>query len=290
MTAAITAQIEWNTGLRANLRLWPRVGPNIAAFANAAGEAYDQEAILQKYFGSESGKVARTTRAVREAQDAAAYAGLAYVDEKSRLICLTDFGASTFSFLGVIGQRPFANRGNWHLLLEEFILGYQCIRQYAAIWSLMARTNYQLTNDELNRAMLRITSFAAIPEVAEAVLRARASGNPEVDIGPRAYDARPGDEVAERTEGADRDEDDSRDEVDVSQMRKAMNPWFALAGAGGLIIPLAGRETERRMVVEARPIVERALSTPEVGLYNAASDARTAIAISRLSTVRRPRA
>ena len=255
--------IAWNTGLRANLVLWPEVAPNIAAIARCDGELYDQDALRSKYF-QEDDTGPNTNRAVRDATAITSLAGLLYRQPtpQDRLF-LTDLGASVFSFLGVLGERHFSNKNNLGLLVEPMARGLSVIREYQVIWRLMRATDNSLSNNELNRAMKRITQLDDIAPTAAAILEARVTGQLS-SIGDPLY--LPPEEADER---------------------KAMNPWFRVAGAGGVLIDIDGADGSRHLRPEAAEVID-ALLLASPPLFDSSSDMKVATAIARRAAVARP--
>ena len=168
--------LRWRTNLRANLVLWPDVGPNIDALVGADGHPYNEEELIKLFPASskETAKVPTDARAVRNTFEALALAGLAFKDSSNPpKLQLTDLGAALFTFLGAGGHKRFANEGNRSLISDLLIRGLSIIVEYRAIWMLMRQTNDLLSNEELNRAMARIKYLEDVPDVARLVNEAR---------------------------------------------------------------------------------------------------------------------
>ena len=141
-------------------------------------------------------------------------------------------------------SRRIGNHFNVHLLGRLFALGFACIAEYRAILQLMLHCDGRLSNEELNRAMSTVRSDVDIAEVASMVRAARSSDDPLL-IGPRIY----------------KDEQFGNPTTRPDQ-RKAMNPWFLLAGAGGVLIAFERDEEYRSIRPWARPLLAAALSAP----------------------------
>lgn len=258
--------LKWDSNLRANLVLWPKIAPNIAALANADGQPYVEEDLL-KSFPSESSKAPKDARAVRNTFEAMALAGLAYKDSSGMpVLRLSDLGTAVFTFFGVVGGKSFANDRNRRVLADVMIAGLSIVVEYRAIWMLLRRTNGLLSNEELNRAMRRIQYLEDVDRAARLVLESREKGDPAT-IGPRLYR-----------------EEEFADEAKRSDQRKAMNPQFLLAGAGRLFIAMEDGTDLRRLEDWAVPIIDRRMDDPST-LVHASTDEETVRLISEHACV-----
>jgi hypothetical protein len=261
--------LKWDTNLRANLVLWPKVVANIGALAQADGQPYVEEDLLKQFtsLAPAATKAPTDSRAVRNTFEALALAGLAYKDASGPpTFRLSDLGASVFTFLGVIGDKTFANGRNRRVLADAMIAGLSIVVEYRAIWMLFRKTNGLLSNEELNRAMGRIQYLEDIPLVADRVLEARQKKDPAL-IGSRFYK-----------------DDEFADESKRSDQRKAMNPQFLLAGAGRLLIAMEDDSEFRRLEDWAIPVIDRRLDDPSM-LIHAGTDEETVRLVSEHACV-----
>jgi hypothetical protein len=232
----------------------------MAVIARCHGYPYDEQALLEKFtesdpeeaddslpVGEESPSDSEAApepskekrRKVRSALEVMTLSGLACRDGNPERLILTDLGWTTFTFLGPVREGR-ANANNIQLLGAPLVRGLGRVAEYRAILQLMRWTDNTLTNEELNRALNRISSMGDVAAAAEAVMNARARGDPRL-IGDRIHD--------DHKYGDPRRENDHRN---------AMNPYFNLAGAGGIIISL--EESERRIQAWAVPMIDEALS------------------------------
>jgi hypothetical protein len=242
--------LNWRTNLRANLDLWPDVSQNITTLCRFDGQVYDETAILPD-----------NDRAVRQTAEILALSGLAYKEGAPPIFHLTNLGRCLFSFLGVIGATKFANDANRYLLAEALIRALSVVLEYRAVWELMLRTANILTNEELNRAMGRLTYLADIPATAQAILKARDAGTVTA-IGPRLY------------------EDSKFGGPNENDQRKAINPIFLLAGGGRIFLQLDQSSENRRLDDWAVPLIKRQLEEP-ASLMHADTNAETVQFISK---------
>src|SRR5579863_124779 len=236
--------LQWDSNLRANLALWPKVLPNIAALVKCDGQPYVEEEFMKTFpsTSSEGSKAPKDSRAVRNTFEALALSGLAYKDSATPpILHLSDLEISVFTFLGVLGEKSFANERNRRVLADALIAGLSIVVEYRAIWMLLRRTNGLLTNEELNRAMRRIQYLEDVEEAGQAVLAARGKKDPTL-IGPRLYK-----------------EEEYSDETKKTDQRKAMNPQFLLAGGGRLFISMEDGADYRRLEDWAVPLIDRRL-------------------------------
>jgi len=248
--------LKWDSNLRANLALWPKVLPNIVALAKCDGEPYVEEELMKTFptTASDGSKSPKDSRAVRNTFEALALAGLAYKDSTSvPVLRLSDLGVAVFTFLGVLGNRSFANERNRRVLADAIIAGLSIVVEYRAVWMLLRRTNGLLANEELNRAMGRIQYLEDVEEAGQAVLAAR-SKNDVTLIGPRLYN-----------------DGEYSDESKRADQRKAMNPQFLLAGGGRLFISMEDGTDYRRLEDWAVPLIDRRLDDPST-LIHASTD------------------
>jgi len=229
----LTVPTRWDLNLRANLRLWPDVSPNIVALASLAGEPYDEEKFVEAF-----PEGVNDPRAVRQTLEMLAQCGMAYrEDTPEDRFRLSRLGSNLLSFLGVPQGPEFANEENLRLAARPLIRSLARIIECRAIWMLMLGCDNQLSNEELNRAIKRIESLDDIPAVAADVMQARLEDDVE-RIGPRVYDA------------------DKYGGPHESDQRKAMNPQFLLAGGGGIFISVVQTEMMRRIAPWAVPFLE----------------------------------
>jgi hypothetical protein len=229
--------MAWDLNLRANLRLWPKPSPNVAALVSFEGQPYDDEAIVME-------GAASNPRAVRQTFEVLAQCGLAYRDRTSGdVLRLSPLGRNALSFLGIPEGRRFANEKNLRLVAGPLIRALAGIVECRAIWMLMRACEDKLSNEELNRAIARIATIVDVPETARDVMQARFQGDPSL-IGPRSYD------------------DSKYGTPEESDQRKAMNPQFLLAGGGGIFISVIQTEMMRAIEPWAAPLIDQALSGP----------------------------
>lgn len=230
----------WDLNLRAILRLWPEPSPNVAALAAFDGQPYDEETILAAFPAS-----AANPRAVRQTFEALAQSALMYRDRSvGDQLRISPLGGNVLSFLGIVGERRFANAANLELVARPLIRALAAIVECRAIWMLMRACSDMLSNEELNRAIARIPTLAEVPAAAAAINKARLSGDP-TEIGPREYE--------EAKYGG----------VNETDQRKAMNPQFLLAGGGGVFISLGHGNPMRRLEPWSIPWIDRALATED---------------------------
>lgn len=254
------AATQWDINLRANLRLWPEPLPNVRALCGAIGSIWDEEQIAAQFFAEQSGHDRR--RAVRQTYEAMAYEGLVYRSHEGRLEA-TSLGQFVLRFLGLIGPRQYVCNANRQIVSAPMIYGLSVITEVRVIWGLMRMLDDHMNNEELNRAMARVSSPADVAATAEAIRASRTNADPTL-IGPRAYDP------------------DSYGSPQENDQRKAMNPHFLLAGAGGLFISLDGGE--RFLDRSVRRYIDGALRSKRTTMH-AATDLSTIQAISRASMV-----
>lgn len=252
----------WDVNLRANLRLWPSVPPNVQQLIPAMGELWDDSDLADRFLGNRSDS---SRRAVRQTFEALQYEGLAYRDGSNRLRS-TALGDYAFSFLGLQGARKFANEHNRVILAEPFVWGLSVLVEVRAIWDLMLRLDNRLSYEELNRAMRRITTLEDVPDAADAVAAARSARDPRL-IGARIY--------------GDADYGTSEE----TQQRRAMHPQFLLAGGAGTFIDDG---PYRSILDDVVPIVQASLRVQDHRLRHAGTDSETALAISDASMLGRP--
>ena len=265
--------LKWDSNFRANLALWPKVLSNIAALVKCDGQPYVEEELLKTFPAAQSEqdapaektasmkkgkngatKFPKDSRAVRNAYEALALTGLAYKETASPpILRLSDLGISVFTFLGVIGDKSFANEKNRRVLADVMISGLSIVVEYRAIWMLLRSTNGLLTNDELNRAMQRIQYLEDVEETGQVVLAARSKNDPKL-IGPRLYNDEEYDVEGKRTD-----------------QRKVINPQFLLAGGGRLFISMEDGTDFRRLEDWAVPLIDRRLEDPST-LIHASTD------------------
>jgi hypothetical protein len=294
----MSAGFQWDTNLRANLRLWPTPSSNVAAIASQVGQPYD-EAAFARLLTARSGARARSdsqaadeyedgaeadtedetgvepattvnTRAVRQTFEVMAYAGLVYRDA-TRLLA-TNLGWTVFAFLGLVpspssreNERPasvsFACEGNRSLMAPFIIAALSLSTEICAVWSLMLASGAALSNEELNRSMIALNDQdMTLDSVAVRIRDARANSDPTL-IGPRAY------------------KNEDYGTARQTDQRKAMNPTFLLAGGGGWIIDVGQNDELRRLLPSAIPMVEEALARPRETLH-VSTDGNTALAMS----------
>jgi hypothetical protein len=226
------------------LDLWPDVSENISTLCSFDGQPYDEGTML-----------GQNDRAVRQTVEILSLSGLAYKAGAPPTFHLTNLGRCLFSFLGVIGPTNFSNDQNRYLLAEALIRALSTVLEYRAIWELMLRTGNLLTNEELNRAMARLTYLADVSATADSILRAREQGNVAA-IGPRLYE--------EAKFGGPNEND----------QRKAINPIFLLAGGGRIFLQLDHSSENRRLDDWAVPLIKRQLEEPS-SLMHADTNAET---------------
>jgi hypothetical protein len=208
--------------------LWPEPTRNVSALLCKHGHVYDEEAFLKSIPRSGTDKTPDDTRTVRNTAEVLALAGLAFRTggDPDRFL-LTRPGLLCAQFLGVGGPAPLANDANIALLGRHMAFGLACVAEYRAIWEIMLRCHQRLSNEELNRALTSLGNSDDIEPTALKVMESRKQNDPKL-IGPRLYK-----------------EDQYADPSTRSDQRKAMNPWFLLAGAGGILI---ATDDEYRMI------------------------------------------
>ena len=246
-------EVVWDINLRTNLRLWPQPTPNIRALTRCAGCLYDEEAFLERFSDVEDSeeptedqsKTPRDTRSVRNTMEVLASAGLA-IRDRSDVLVLTPLGQQVLSFLGLHGERKFANEHNIELAAQPMIRGLSGLAEVRAIWMLVRMSENRLSNEELNRSMKAIGQLSDVGAVAAKVLTARRQGNPSL-IGDRLYE--------QSKYGA----------ADETDQRKAMNPHFLLAGGGGIFLSVS--HAQRELAEWAIPSIDSALQR-ELPLLN----------------------
>lgn len=234
-------ETTWDINLRANLRLWPAPPWNIERLAACFGDTYDEDAFLDAMKREDATKAPGDTRAVRNTYEALAQGGLAYRsgggDDK---LLPTALGMSTLRFvIGRPGFAPFANDANRHLLTPALVRALSLVVENRVVWALMRACGNVLTNEELNRAMARVSRLSDVADTSEAIRQARVAGDVSL-VGDRIYKP--------EQFGTDQEND----------QRKAMNPHFLLAGGGGWFIELD--DTRRRLLPQAIDLVDDALS------------------------------
>lgn len=218
----------WRKNFRANLRLWPKPTPNLRDIAELDGQTYDEALFVEHLSGGTAKKHPTSTRAVRQTVEALALAGLGYRDDTGDRFRLTQLGKAVFSEL--------AKSSPDRLLLARMVANALVeVAEYRAILSLMIKTGNHLSNEELNRAMPHIRFLNEVDAAAKLILKARDKQDVG-SVGPQEY---PGEE-----------------------QRKAINPWFLLAGGGGLLISISREADYRRIDSEVLPIVKAALARP----------------------------
>jgi hypothetical protein len=202
-------------------------------------------------------------RAVRQTFEAMAYQGLVYRSKQGNLVT-TRLGHYLLSFLGLLkGEKGWANTNNIRIASGPSILGLSVLVEVRVVWSLMRGLGNRLSNEELNRAMLRIGHIGDIPDTIKAIQDARAKDDPTI-IGPRLYD------------------DASYGGEDETGQRKAINPFFLLAGGGGLFIDISSRDAHRVLNPDCVDLIDRALER-EFEPLHASTAADTIAAISQAS-------
>lgn len=249
--------MEWRDSLRANLSLWPNLTANLAALSSCSGKTWDESKFLDAIkketdIASKTspslleevsteledtelagdGKVAKTSRTVRQTIEIMILAGLAYRHENN-IFYLTRLGETLLDFLRVGPNGvSLANPANVHLAGRLLIPGLLAVPEYRSIILLCAEVDGWITTEETNRA-IRVMSLWPYPEsdllskLASKIKAARDT-NDVTKIGPRWY----------------RDEDYGTSKA--SDQRKAVNPWLLLAGGGGLVLT-SGDQYERRV-------------------------------------------
>lgn len=243
--------MEWRDSLRANISLWPALASNISVLATCAGQQWDEAAFLAQIksqggvdatrdestedeTSSEviGGKIATTARTVRQTIEVMVLEGLAYRD-KGNCFRLTQLGEVLFSFIQkTTDSVPFANEENIHLAGRLILPGLLAVAEYRAILLLCAETDGHLSSEELNRAFSVMSTWSSpdphmISGLASVIKNCR-EGKRVEEIGPRWYK---NEDFKTPNEG---------------DQRKAINPWFLLAGGGGLVLGTFG-QSERRI-------------------------------------------
>jgi hypothetical protein len=232
-------ETTWDINLRANLRLWPAPAWNIERLAACFGETYDEDAFLEAMKREDAAKAPGDTRSVRNTYEALAQGGLVYRSGGTEdTLQPTSLGMSVLSFVLGTPSRSFANEANRHLLAPALVRALSLVVENRVVWGLMRRCNNILTNEELNRAMARITRMSEVDSAAEAVCQARAAEDVSL-IGARIY------------------KPDQFGTAQETDQRKAINPHFLLAGGGGWFIEL--EDTHRRLLPWAVELVDNAL-------------------------------
>ncbi len=211
----MTVGLVWDLNLRANLVLWPTVGPNISALVGVAGQPYD-ETVFLKALAPTAGTGPADTRAVRNTFEVLAHAGLALRTDQD-LFSLSPLGTCVFTFLGTTGGHAFVRPQNRKLVAAPMVRALGALAEVQAIWRVWRTADNRLSTEELNRVVGAMKNLEDAPAAAAAVDRSRAAGDVTL-IGPRAYN--------------DGDYGTTR----ASDQRKAINPLVLLASAGGLMI------------------------------------------------------
>lgn len=264
----LNTSIKWRLNLRTNLLLWPTVSDHIRNLSLQDGARYEEDTLLEALKRRVGGRDVTDPRAVRNTFEILALSGLAYrtrgTDSK---FLLTSLGRSALRFLGLGYRRTLATSANIHLLGRQFIRAFASVTETRAIWMLMRTAQNSLTNEELNRSIARMATIADADAAGEAVLRSREAQDPTL-IGPRAYEA--------EKYGTDQ----------ATDQRKAMNPQFLLAGAGGILISVSDGG-ERHLAGWAVPLIDEVLSTSQP-LIHASTDAESALHISQRSGAQDP--
>jgi len=225
--------------------LWPAPTKNVSTLLKIDGLKYDEEDFLSKIPASGTKKAADTTRSIRNTVEVMNLAGLSFrTGGPADTFRLTDLGRLAADFLGILTQEKVANEANVHLIGQHFVFGLSCVAEYRAIWEIMLLCGGLLSNEELNRAFAALNLLSEVKEVSSRIMVAREKGDPRL-IGPRAYD------------------DDKFEELEKrNDQRKAMNPWFLLAGAGGILISFEDRKEHRRMPLWAVTLIQTVLKQP----------------------------
>lgn len=243
--------MEWRDALRANLTLWPNVTPNLVAVAQCAGKPLNEEEFLlaikdqsavttsvQKEGevtadddGAAESKLPATARSVRQTVEILVLGGLAFRDE-SGIFRLSTVGKHVLDFLvGSSGQSKQVNENNYYLAGRALLPGLMAVPEYRASILLTWKCDEVLSTEEFNRAIPHLSRMPApdlsrIDKVAALILAAREK-NDVSKIGARWY----------------KDEDFGTSSE--SDQRKAVNPWFLLAGGGGLVLEGLGNSQRR---------------------------------------------
>ena len=226
----------WRQNFRANLVLWPSPTPNIRDISQLDGQRYDERAFLASLGGGSAKKRPTDSRAVRQTIEALALSGLAFRTDPADVFALTDLGREIFTSLA--GQGAPRQRIRLGALMATALVE---VAEYRAILQLVLEAGNFLSNDELNRAMPHIRSLDDVAGAADRILDARVEDNTAI-IGPREYTG--------------------------AAQRKAINPWFRLAGGGGLLITVDRTDTYRRIEPELVPWVKAAIGrASKVPLY-----------------------
>jgi hypothetical protein len=274
--------MEWRESLRANLLLWP-LTPNLTALSRCAGKPWSEEGFLDaiKAEATASGtagadaegsadedvsddvpdlKTANTARSVRQTLEVMVLGGLAYRDGSS-VIHLTPIGSHLLSFLRRRENgESVATNSNIHLAGRILLPGLFAVAEYRAIIQLTAASDGHLSREELNRALKTMSDWSYpdrhLIETLATLIKTSRNLNDPTKIGPRWY----------------RDADFGT--AKESDQRKAVIPWFRLAGGGGLVMeanslgdrrihPLLiadvqhlGRTTDVSLVLPTKNIIE----------------------------------
>lgn len=254
---------SWDLNLRGNLRLWPRISPNIVGLASCIGRKYDEAEFVSELSNTE-GEGRKDPRAVRNTFEVLAQSGLVFRDREDFLRA-TDLGANLFSFLGAgRAQHSFANVQNIGLLAPYLVRALSLIIECRVVWRLMRLCDNSLSNEELNRAAAAIHCFGDIDEVAAKVRHARDVGD-VTEVGPRAY------------------EESKFGTAQENDQRKAMNPQFLLAGGGGIFIGVSAGDPMRVLDESVVRFVDRAICTQRYSDVHASADSALSLKMSRVS-------
>lgn len=266
-------EVVWCSGLRSLLRLWPEPTPNIGALLQCIGEPYDTSRFLEVLVTAQAGaavsagaKIPRDARSVRNTLQVLTAAGLAMRDS-SDILVLTELGRQVLSFLGLVGGTKFANESNLVLVAEPLVRGLSVLVEIRAIWMLMRLSDNALSNEELNRSMSEVGVLSDIPSVAAKVRRSRIAGDPTL-IGERHY------------------EPEKYSSPDSLDQRKVMNPLFALAGAGGVLIEDQAdglRTLSKRMIGYIDAVLTRDSPLMHMSVGTAKSDQARAEFMSKMA-------
>lgn len=213
------AELNWRSNLRGNLVLWPGWSRNISVVLQQHGRPYDEEAFLAEIRRGQTTAGPNDTRSVRNTAEILMLSGLADRSRTDRdLFRLTKLGACAYQFLSDESGRRVANEHNLHLIGVPFLRGLLAVAEMREIWNLLLACEGRLSNEELNRFMARAQQLGHYASASVDILRARHENDPRL-IGRRFY----------------RDEDYGN-AAQESDQRKAINPWFLLAGAGWLLL------------------------------------------------------
>lgn len=242
---------HWGLSVRANVRLWPTPTPLIRHLVTRAGLEWDEDELAAGLKGD-------GPRAVRQTFEVLARVGLVYRDRKTREMRLTELGQQVFEFLGEVGAgRCVPNDANRALLATILVPALAQVIEYHAIWAVMCKCDYRLSNEELNRVMTRLTQPSDIEETAQAVLDSRASGDP-ILIGARIYE-------------------DSRYLTAPESQRRAITPVFGRVSAGGILMDRGPGES--RIISSVTAAIQGAVSTVKPHIH-ASTDALAVLTMS----------